>query len=178
MRNIFLKSRGSRQFDGDNFIDPAYRRVRRWALVCALVVLAGLSLARCATLGLNVSESLPHTLYLIHRNAPLKSGDLVAFRWHGNGPYANGVTFVKIVAGVPGDRVTQKERRFFINGHAVGYAKPAGRNGMPLDIGPTGQIPPGQFYVMAPHPDSLDSRYRLTGWISQSQIIGRAHALF
>jgi conjugal transfer pilin signal peptidase TrbI len=32
--------------------------------------------------------------------------------------------------------------------------------------------------VRAPHPDSLDSRYALTGWIAEDQIIGRAYALF
>jgi hypothetical protein len=32
--------------------------------------------------------------------------------------------------------------------------------------------------VRAPHPDSLDSRYRLTGWIEASQIVGRSYALF
>jgi conjugal transfer pilin signal peptidase TrbI len=32
--------------------------------------------------------------------------------------------------------------------------------------------------VRAPHPDSLDSRYALTGWVTQAQIIGRAHVLF
>ena len=38
--------------------------------------------------------------------------------------------------------------------------------------------PAGRYYVRAPHPDSLDSRYRLTGWVSEEQIIGRAYALF
>ncbi len=39
-------------------------------------------------------------------------------------------------------------------------------------------MPIGSYYVRAPHPDSLDSRYALTGWVSLSQIFGRAHALF
>jgi conjugal transfer pilin signal peptidase TrbI len=60
----------------------------------------------------------------------------------------------------------------------VGYAKTVSRQGQPLDPGPTGTLPPGHYYVRAPHPDSLDSRYRLTGWIADAQIIGRAYALF
>ena len=52
------------------------------------------------------------------------------------------------------------------------------RRGEALEPGPTGLIPPGRYYVRAPHPDSLDSRYRLTGWVDASQIIGRAYALF
>jgi conjugal transfer pilin signal peptidase TrbI len=50
--------------------------------------------------------------------------------------------------------------------------------GLPLELGPTGILPAGRYYVRAPHPDSLDSRYWLTGWISDAQIIGRAYALF
>ena len=102
----------------------------------------------------------------------------MAFRWQGGGPYPAGVTFVKIMAGMPGDTVTEADRQFFVNGIPVGTAKRLSRKGAPLDIGPTGSIPSGQYYVKAPHPDSLDSRYRLTGWISQSQIIGRAYVLF
>ena len=52
------------------------------------------------------------------------------------------------------------------------------RSGQPLAPGPTGTLPTGRFYVRAPHPDSLDSRYALLGWISESQIIGRAYVLF
>jgi len=85
---------------------------------------------------------------------------------------------VKIVAGMPGDTVKERDREFYVNDSPVGSAKPVSRQGTPLEIGPTGVIPPGQYYVKAPHPDSLDSRYRLTGWIPQTQIFGRAYALF
>jgi conjugal transfer pilin signal peptidase TrbI len=62
--------------------------------------------------------------------------------------------------------------------HFAGQAKTIGLDGQALQPGPTGVLPAGRFYVYAPHPDSLDSRYALTGWIHQRQIIGRAHALF
>jgi conjugal transfer pilin signal peptidase TrbI len=102
----------------------------------------------------------------------------VAFRWPGGGPYPAGVTFVKIIAGMAGDAVTRADREFFVNGMPVGQAKTTSRMGLPLEPGPTGILPAGRYYVQAPHPDSLDSRYRLTGWISDAQIIGRAYALF
>ena len=35
----------------------------------------------------------------------------------------------------------------------------------PLALGPTGVIPEGHYYVSGTHPDSLDSRYALAGWI-------------
>jgi len=143
-----------------------------------LLIFAAL-LFRCFfTLGLNASPSLPHTLYLIHKGVKVERGDYVAFRWQGGGPYPAGVAFVKIVAGMPGDTVKERDREFYVNDSPVGSAKPVSRQGTPLEIGPTGVIPPGQYYVTAPHPDSLDSRYRLTGWIPQTQIFGRAYALF
>jgi len=153
-----------------------YRRTTVLSLL--LLILAALLFRSCFTFGLNASPSLPHTLYLIHKGATAEHGEYVAFRWHGGGPYPAGVTFVKIVAGMPGDTVNEVDRQFFVNDIPVGTAKRLSRKGAPLDIGPTGSIPSGQFYVKAPHPDSLDSRYRLTGWITQSQIIGRAYVLF
>ena len=85
---------------------------------------------------------------------------------------------MKIVAGVAGDTVSQIGGNYFVNDSHVGTVKVTSRTGMPLEAGPTGVIPPDHFYVQAPHPDSLDSRYGLTGWISKAQIIGRAYALF
>ena len=73
------------------------------------------------------------------------------------------------VSGTPG---------FFVNGEFVGSAKTHSRAGVPLDPAPAGVIPLGRYFVRAPHPDSLDSRYRTPGLIAQSQVIGRAYALF
>ena len=97
------------------------------------------------------------------------------------GPAADrtgGVTFIKVLAGLPGDEVTRDAQGFHLNGVPVGVPKPVSRRGQPLEPGPTGRIPEGRYYVQAGHPDSLDSRYQLTGWIHASQIIGRADALF
>ena len=129
-------------------------------------------------LGLNATDSLPQRLFLIERGEQPHRGDYVAFRWQGGGPYPAGATFIKIVAGVPGDVVTRVDGHYFVNGQPMGQAKSVSRQGLPLQPGPTGTVPAGFFYVRAPHPDSLDSRYALTGWVSKTQILGRAHALF
>jgi conjugal transfer pilin signal peptidase TrbI len=47
-----------------------------------------------------------------------------------------------------------------------------------LALGPTGVIPANHFYVYAPHKDSLDSRFALTGWIPLERVSGRAIPLF
>jgi conjugal transfer pilin signal peptidase TrbI len=57
-------------------------------------------------------------------------------------------------------------------------AKPRSQTGEPLVLGPTGVIPANHFYVYAPHKDSLDSRFALTGWIPLERVSGRAIPLF
>ena len=80
--------------------------------------------------------------------------------------------FGKRVVGVAGDRVTERDRRFFINGRAVALAKPASRRGEPLALGPTGIIPRGCYFVATEHKDSFDSRYAAIGWICRPRVLG------
>ena len=152
--------------------------VRRRVVVYAVLAMAAVFFQHCFRLGVNATESLPHTLFLIHKGEAIKRGDYVAFRWNGGGPYPAGVTFIKIVAGVPGDTVSRFNRAYYVNGTYVGTAKTYARNGQPLALMETGVLKSDEYYVQAPHPDSLDSRYRLTGWIAKDRIIGRAYALF
>jgi conjugal transfer pilin signal peptidase TrbI len=181
MRYLFLNRRLALRLDLEGLARTLRSHLHRWHIAylsLMLLILAALVFRSCFTLGLNASPSLPHTFYLIYKDGKVERGQYVAFRWHGGGPYPAGVTFIKIATGMPGDTVTETDRQFHVNGTPVGTAKRHSRQGAVLEIGPTGVIPSGQYYVRAPHPDSLDSRYRLTGWISQSQIIGRAYALF
>ena len=152
--------------------------LRRHAIDYLLLMLAALLFQTQFAIGVNATESFPERLFLIHKGEQATRGQLVAFRWGGGGPYAAGVTFVKRIAGAAGDTVSRSERAFYVNGIPVGIAKRVSRLGLPLAPGPTGVLPPGRYYVQAPHPDSLDSRYALTGWVAEDQIIGRAYALF
>jgi conjugal transfer pilin signal peptidase TrbI len=151
---------------------------RRWWWSYALGAIGLFIFQQHFVFGLNASPSLPYTLFLVHKGEPIARGQLMAFRWHGAGPYREGVTFVKIAAGVPGDRVTRLGRAFYVNGDFVGVAKTHTRLGHVLEASNAGILPPGYYYAAATHPDSLDSRYRLTGWIPEERIIGRAYAIF
>lgn len=145
--------------------------LRRWGIAYLAILIAATLFKMNFVFGINSSASLPHRLFLIHKGKQPARGQYVAFRW-------NGTTFVKILAGVPGDSVARKERDFFVNGEFVGTAKTHGLSGASLDAAPAGVVPLGRYFVAAPHPDSLDSRYSPPGLIEQSQIIGRAYALF
>jgi conjugal transfer pilin signal peptidase TrbI len=152
-----------------------------WFPVTFLVVL--LVCSRYLTLGLNVTESLPYSVFLVLKQSKdVGRGDYAAFRWVGAVPYPSGVVFIKRVAGVEGDRVSAAERRFAVNGLEMGRAKEAGTvgnmAGKPLELGPQGVIPAGHYFMQGDHKDSLDSRYGLLGWVPQERIIGRAIPLF
>ena len=178
MRILFCKPRLFERFDRALFRHRVSEHVCRWGIVYLLLIVVVMLFQARYAFGLNVSPSLPQRLFLIHKGELPLRGQFVAFRWPGGGPYPAGITFVKIIAGMAGDAVTRVDREFFVNGTPVGQAKTTSRQGLPLEPGPTGILPAGRYYVRAPHPDSLDSRYRLTGWISDAQIIGRAYALF
>lgn len=166
------------RFDGQRFQTVLRVHLLRWCWVYLLVASVAIAFHARFAIGVNATASLPYRLFIIDTRAHPAGGDYVAFRWPGGGPYAKGATFVKQIVGLPGDVVTRVDRDYFVNGHPVGRAKPMGRSGQPLAAGPTGTLPAGRYYVRAPHPDSLDSRYALLGWMSESQIIGRAYVLF
>ena len=142
------------------------------------IVAAHLAFGRTYLIAFNLTESLPGTLFLIQKDTLPNRGDLVAFRWQANWPYPQGSLFVKRLIGVPGSIVSANGRDFLVDGHPVGRAKDRARTGEALDIGSVGTIPEAHYYVAGEHPDSLDSRYRLTGWVARQQIVGRAHRIF
>jgi conjugal transfer pilin signal peptidase TrbI len=166
------------RFDAARFRLRTGAHLRRWGIAYAGALTGALWFHNHYALGLNATHSLPGTLYLIERGVLPQRGDHAAFRWAGGGPYPAGVTFIKVLAGQPGDTVTRDGATYVVAGTALGQAKPTSRRGEPLEPGPTGTLTEGRYFVFAPHPDSLDSRYALTGWIAREQIIGRAHAIF
>jgi len=136
------------------------------------------------TIGVNASESLKdYSLFLVIKgDKNIARNDLVAFEYVGTNPYDPRLRWVKRAAGVAGDVVTVEGRKFFVNGKEMGTAKEYGKRGAlkgkTLELGPTGVIPEGHIYVQADHPDSLDSRYALMGWVAEERIIGRAVVIF
>jgi len=150
----------------------------RWFPLLLWVIAAHLAFGRAYLLAWNITESLPGTLFLVEKGAMPARGELMAFRWEANWPYPRGSLFLKRLTGLPGSLVTATGRAFFVDGESVGRAKEHARSGEPLEVGPVGIIPDGYYYVAGSHPDSLDSRYRLTGWVSRPQVVGKAHRVF
>jgi conjugal transfer pilin signal peptidase TrbI len=122
---------------------------------------------------INTSYSLDNFAFIVKKNAlPQQAGEYIAFNAPSNQLYDK--PFVKIVAGIPGDRLEVRNRVFYINGKEICRAKEYSKTGMPLEIGPTGVLPPGSYFVYSPNKDSYDSRYKNVGWVKSRDIIGIA----
>ncbi len=129
--------------------------------------------------------SLPYPLWVHTKFSPttIERGDYVVV----NLPpevsriFPPGAAFIKEVVGVPGDVVQAQDRVFTVipatpgqEAVQIGKAKVVSRKGLSLMAGPVGVIPPGRYFVRGTHPDSLDSRYAMLGWVSDRDIVGSA----
>jgi len=164
-------------------LDAIYSHVARRAAIYLWLLVAFAAFGRWFALTINVSDSLPGMVFLVQKGSKPDQGDLVAFRYAGGGPYERGALFLKQMRGVPGSLVVGKEvgggyRDYFVDGQFVGRAKPTSKTGTPLAPGPSGVIPRGRYYMAAPNPDSLDSRYAMVGWVGEELIVGRAFRMF
>ena len=148
----------------------------------ALIAAAGFVFSHYYWLRFTLTESMPWHLVLVEKAPPppgsLKRGDLVAWRWPGGLIYPEGAVFLKVVKGLPGDRVSVSGRDFYVNGKYVGRAKMLSRYGHTLAASRPGVVPAGYYYLFAPHRDSLDSRYAATGYVAHERILGRAYGVF
>jgi conjugal transfer pilin signal peptidase TrbI len=149
---------------------------------------------------------LPYKAWLIKKHERPGRGDYVSFVGHGIPTFADGVRWVKVMSGVPGDqirtvKIPEQDRAtntetIEVNGLPV-QKRLQGR--VYLHAPQTAQvnefsvyekdtmeralpminsqtIPSGHYYVTAPAPRSYDSRY--WGLIHEEDILGKAYPLF
>lgn len=163
-----------------------WAHLRRNMLRYAVPILGIAVLTHYFTLALNLSESLKGHVFLVAKQAnrlgDFSRGDYITFRWHGGGGKPAGIWFTKIVRGVPGDEVTAQGpggRTIAVHGQIIGFAKPLSRDGkIALEPALPGLVPDRSFFVAGTHPDSLDSRYRVGGYVQEGEIIGKAWLLW
>jgi conjugative transfer signal peptidase TraF len=133
---------------------------------------------------IQVTGSLARGIYIESEiNGRLKPGDIVSvsfssesiaerpnvyppptdLRWR---------SFIKVIAGVPGDRIDITEDKLFINGVYAGPIHSQDSKGRPLSRAMTGRyhLQKDWYFVTTPHPRSYDSRYYGPVHISQLKI--------
>ncbi|WP_207462141.1 signal peptidase I [Azospirillum sp. SYSU D00513] len=163
--------------------EPWRRFAVKAALLLAGLYAGGSYLGDRFSLGIDpqISRCLPEVRVVLidkHDHTPVRGG-MVAVQTKGLAPlFADGTVFVKIVDGLPGDRVQVDEAAVAVNGVRVGEG---------LDLLSTLdrpvsefvreiEVPNGHLWLMGRTRDSYDSRYY--GTASEEQIVGRAYKLF
>ena len=129
-------------------------------------------------LTINLTKSLPGHFYLVAVGTPVNKGDIAAFRWTGGATYPEGSIFIKRVAGVAGDVVSFDGSAVYVNKTRIGAVKTKTLANVPLAPAKPGVIEQDFYFMATPSPDSLDSRYALSGNIFKDQIIGKAYEIF
>ncbi|MDR0701481.1 MAG: conjugative transfer signal peptidase TraF [Azoarcus sp.] len=178
-------------------IRPHYRladfprhMLKRWYLYLPLFAIWALAYLRLFVdpvprlpLLFNWTPSLPYRIAFLHpARMPLQRGQTIVYAFAGEAqvdyPGLLGQPFFKVVRGLPGDIVTVRERTVFINGEEAGFAKTHTFDHRPLTPIAPMSIPPGHYYVQGTDRNSFDSRYRESGLVRASQIIGIVKPLF
>jgi conjugal transfer pilin signal peptidase TrbI len=166
-------------------VDLAAFLIRHW-LVTLLVL--GLYGTAWHMLYVNLSPSLPYTLIWLERGKLPLRGDLMVYRCCAN---SEGITppnllLFKKVAGLEGDIIEVHDRTVYVNGMLIGMAKERASTGRKLNPILYDQeadiqlqlIPPGFYFAQGLTEDSFDSRYRQSGLVARSAIVGVAHPIF
>lgn len=152
---------------------------KRHAMTCTIIALALILFTHRFQLAVNFTESLPGTVFLIDKKVKTpQKGELIAFTWKDAAPIPDGVTVIKRVAGLAGDKVVNQNRMISVNDKPVGRAKTHAKTGESLEAITSLTIPKGYFFALGEHADSFDSRYARPGLIAYTAIRGRAYRVW
>ncbi|WPL15726.1 conjugal transfer peptidase TraF [Thiorhodovibrio winogradskyi] len=169
---------------------PSLETWDRFALKALLVLTAILILIGygCARYRIGIDDQIsqclpPYRWYLIDTfDRDIQRDQLIAFRaTDAMAPYfRREQTIIKRVAGMPGDQVAVTADGTLINGIMQPQSDPALAKALGLSVADflvgSLTIHDGFLWVMGATRDSFDSRY--WGVLPNSQVIGRAYALF
>ena len=152
------------------------------ALVVITLFLAFDTIAKRYRLGIDwqVERCLPDTrAVLIDLGSEIpERGELIAFRGRGLEPlFADGTKMVKILVGLPGDRIEITPERTMVNDVEVATGLHlADRLGQtPEAFSRAFVVPEGHYFGVGKSDNSFDSRY--FGLIKREQVLGKAWRL-
>jgi len=156
------------------FDKGAFIKSFRWTHGLAVGFLGAVVLASFwFELKVNTSRSLPHYLYLVHKRQVPARGKFVAF-FH---PLFSGI-LIKRVEGVGGDTIEIRGNNVYVGNRNVGPLVDRNFRGEPLHPIQCRVVPEGYYFVAGDHRKSFDSCYEAFGLVHQSQVEGRAWAIF
>lgn len=115
--------------------------------------------------------------YVDQNKKDIDKGDYFAFRFLAVPEDSRyGQTFIKKLACLEGDHLSNVGRDFYCNGQYVGRAKEYSREGKPLPVFHyDGPVPPGLLFGVGEVPASYDSK--IWGFIRQEWVVGTVHRI-
>ncbi len=172
-----LSRPGSRREGGRNFKRSALEFIAFAAIAVVVAYLLQLFLVKPFVIP---SGSMENTLrigdrVLVNRQAyrfgSPKQGDIIVF----TSPQEPGIDLIKRVIAVGGDKIRVENGQVIVNDKPL--AEPYIRKDRSNFQERT--VPPGTVFVMGDNrPDSRDSRYWKTPWVSDNDIIGQAFMIY
>lgn len=188
-------------------IDPQFKKHIAIIFIIGLITAAGIELlTRHYTVMVSRKEHrcLPWTYFVLKKmEMPKERGDLIAFKGMGIPNFADGIRFVKMIAGLPGDvikveifpeeerkrhtRIIEKDGVMIeqrLQGRVFLYRKDNGKVlfldavekdtfGRDIPLVKEQIIPEGKFFVIGTVPRTYDSRY--WGLVDEKQVTGQAY---
>ena len=104
----------------------------------------------------------------LYRFEPIRRGDIVVFRY----PLDPSKSYIKRVIGLPGEWVSIRDGRVFIDGNPLSdnYVPPSY---LDHDSETSTYVPPGHYYVLGDHRESSNDS-RMWGTVDRGFIYGKA----
>ena len=153
--------------------------------ICFVVTLCVVGFSSRYRIGLNAQSvtCLPFKAYLVDLSRAAivpERGGIFTFDTHGLMPFfKDGSHFVKLMSGLPGDRLDVDADGFRINGQKLGDINAsilAISHRSLKDITRSVIIPADSFLMVGSTPESYDGRY--WGFITSTQLTGKAYPLW
>jgi len=159
------------------------RFLLKGSILSLVVAGAIVGLAQRYSIAIAPQEQLclpPYRIWIIDKSdrKPVR-GDIFAFKSQGLGPiFEDGTSIVKVLEGLPGDKVNVSLDQTTVNGRVVGTGlEVATDRGIdPSRYVREGMIEQGRYWFFGKTSDSFDSRY--WGSVQGDQIIGKAYPLW
>lgn len=153
-------------------------QIKRLLLFSLVIFSASLIPSRFSV---TITPSLKERVFFLVKSPDsqrLKNGSFVLFNYS-NKTAMRGKTdmAIKKIACKEGEILNVINKNYYCNGEYLGTAKDYSLQGEKvINFVFNGIVPPGEYFVMAPHKDSFDSRY--FGFISKAEIIAQAYPIF
>lgn len=162
------------------------KEVISWCLTFGLAIVLALLLKRYVIINATVpTGSMEHTIdpgddliglrFVYHFSEPQR-GDIIIFDFPDN----KAEKYVKRIIGLPGERITIRDAKIYINGRESSLVEPYLKEEWVRATGPYEfEVPQDSYLVLGDNRnDSYDARYWTNTYVTKEDIVGKAYLIY